>query len=40
MPWKETCPMDQRRDFIDDYLSVGYTKKDLWGVGVQGVEGS
>ena len=29
MPWKETCPMDQRRDFIDDYRSGRYTKKDL-----------
>ena len=29
MPWKETCPMDQRRDFINDYLSGRYTKKDL-----------
>lgn len=29
MPWKETCPMDQRRAFIDDYLQGRYTKKDL-----------
>ena len=29
MPWKETCSMDQRRDFIHDYLRGCYTKKDL-----------
>ena len=29
MPWKETSTMDQRRNFIDDYLSGCYTKKDL-----------
>ena len=29
MPWKETCPMDQRREFIKDYLRGLYSKKDL-----------
>ena len=29
MPWKETCPMDQRIQFIADYLAGTYTKKDL-----------
>ena len=29
MPWKETCPMDQRTQFIADYLKGDYTKKDL-----------
>ena len=29
MPWKETCPMDQRVEFIADYLDGSYTKKDL-----------
>ena len=29
MPWKETCTMDQRIEFIADYLSGCYTKKDL-----------
>ena len=29
MPWKETCPMDQRIEFIADYLHGDYTKKDL-----------
>ena len=29
MPWKETCPMDQRRAFIDDCLQGRYSKKDL-----------
>ena len=29
MPWKETCPMDQRVQFIADYLDGSYTKKDL-----------
>ena len=29
MPWKETSTMDQRIQFIADYLSGGYTKKAL-----------
>ena len=29
MPWKETCTMDQRIQFIADYLNGSYTKKDL-----------
>ena len=29
MPWKETCTMDQRVQFIADYLSGSYTKRDL-----------
>ena len=29
MPWKETCTMDQRIQFIADYLSGCYTKRDL-----------
>ena len=29
MPWKETCTMDQRVQFIADYLKGYYTKKDL-----------
>ena len=29
MPWKETCPMDPRREFIEDYQKGRYTKKDL-----------
>ena len=29
MPWKETCTMDQRVQFISDYLKGCYTKRDL-----------
>jgi len=29
MPWKETCAMDQRVQFIADWLSGGYTKSEL-----------
>ena len=29
MPWKETSTMDQRVQFIADYLDGSYTKKDL-----------
>jgi transposase InsO family protein len=29
MPWKETCAMDQRVQFIGDWLSGQYTKTDL-----------
>ena len=29
MPWKETCAMDQRVQFISDYLKGCYTKRDL-----------
>ena len=29
MPWKETTTMDQRVQFIADYLDGSYTKKDL-----------
>ena len=29
MPWKETGSMDQRRDFIHDYLRGRHTKKEL-----------
>jgi putative transposase len=29
MPWKETCAMDQRLQFIGDWLDGQYTKTDL-----------
>ena len=29
MPWKETCAMDQRVQFIADWLSGDYTKREL-----------
>ena len=29
MPWKETCTMDQRVQFMSDYLKGCYTKRDL-----------
>lgn len=29
MPWKETCAMDQRMQFIADWLSEEYSKPDL-----------
>jgi hypothetical protein len=29
MPWKETCAMDQRVQFIADWLSGNYTKTSL-----------
>ena len=29
MPWKETCAMDQRVQFIGDWLSGQYSKSDL-----------
>lgn len=29
MPWKETCAMDQRVQFIGDWLSGQYSKIDL-----------
>ena len=29
MPWKETCAMDQRVQFIGDWLNGQYTKIDL-----------
>ena len=29
MPWKETCTMDQRVQFISDYLKGCYPKRDL-----------
>ncbi len=29
MPWKETCAMDQRVQFLGDWLSGQYTKTDL-----------
>ena len=29
MPWKETCAMDQRVQFVADWLSGDYTKSEL-----------
>lgn len=29
MPWKETCAMDQRVQFIANWLSGDYTKSEL-----------
>ncbi|BCS31229.1 hypothetical protein TBR22_A04290 [Luteitalea sp. TBR-22] len=29
MPWKETCPMDQRVAFIADWLREGWTMTEL-----------
>jgi putative transposase len=29
MPWKETCAMDQRVQFIAEWLSGDYTKSEL-----------
>ena len=29
MPWKETCAMDQRVQFLGDWLDMQYTKTDL-----------
>ena len=29
MPWKETCAMDQRVQFVSDYLSGDYSKSAL-----------
>ncbi len=29
MPWKETCAMDQRVQFISDYLSGDFSKREL-----------
>lgn len=29
MPWKETCAMDQRKDFVNDWLTGEYTKTGL-----------
>lgn len=29
MPWRETCPMDERRRFIDDLLSKDWSMVDL-----------
>ena len=29
MPWKETCPMDERQRFISDWLKRDWTMSDL-----------
>ena len=29
MPWKETCAMDQRVQFMGDWLSGQFSKTDL-----------
>lgn len=29
MPWRETCPMDQRRKFIDEWLSEDWSVSEL-----------
>ncbi|MBA7618552.1 hypothetical protein ES703_25882 [subsurface metagenome] len=29
MPWKETCPMDQKVKMIGDYISGDYTISEL-----------
>ena len=32
MPWKETCAMDERKRFVNDWLTGNYTKSGLCAV--------